>query len=86
MPGHVGDEDVLTESELAILHGWAIGDDIPCFDLVADSDDWALVDAGTLVRTVELLEMVFVDSAFFFDFDGGAIHIGDFAICASNNG
>ena len=26
--------------------------------------------------------MVFVDSAFFFDFDGGAIHIGDFAIGA----
>ena len=55
VPGHVGDEDVLTKGEFAILHGWAIGDDLPCFDLVANFDDWALVDAGTLVGTVEFL-------------------------------
>ena len=86
MPRHVGDKHVLTKGKFTIAHSRTISDDLSFFDFVANFNDWSLVNASALVRTVELLETINVFFASFFDFDGSAIHIGNSTIGASNHG
>ena len=58
LPRHEGDEDVLPEGELAALGRRTVGDHVAALDPVADADDRLLVEAGVLVRTLELDQVV----------------------------
>ncbi len=86
VPGHVGDQDVVAEGELAMPHGGAVGDDVAFLDLVPDVDDRGLVHAGAVVGAVELLEVVGGDFLAGFGLDGLAVHVGDFAILRGDHG
>ncbi len=58
LPVHVADQDVLAQRDLALCGGRAVGDDVAVRHAVADLDDRALVDAGALVGTGKLDELV----------------------------
>jgi hypothetical protein len=53
-PGHEGDEDVPAQGQLAPLGAGAVGQNLPRLDALAFVHDRALVDAGVLVRPLEL--------------------------------
>ena len=57
-PGHERDQDVLAQRQLAALGGRTVGDDVAHLDVVAALDDRLLVDAGVLVRALELGQVV----------------------------
>src|SRR6185437_11098397 len=57
-PRHEGDEHVAAEAKLALLRAWTVGDDLALEDTVAVADHRLLVDAGVLVGTLELGELV----------------------------
>ena len=61
LPRHEGDQDVATQRQLAQVRGRAVGDDVAALDLVADPDQRPLVDAGVLVRALELQQVIDVD-------------------------
>ena len=61
LPRHVGDNDVLAESELATFGGHGIGNDLARLHTVTNLNGWAVVQAGPLVRAHELQEWVMVD-------------------------
>ena len=62
-PRHEGDEHVAAERELARFRRGAVRDHLALLDLLPDLDDRLLVDAGILVGTLELDELVLVDAA-----------------------
>ena len=62
VPRHERDEHVLAERELAQLRRRTVGDDIALLDDVADLHQRTLVDAGRLVRALELLQTIDVDA------------------------
>jgi hypothetical protein len=64
VPRHERDEHVAAERQLAELGRRTVGDDLAGFDRVADLHQRTLVDAGVLVRTLELHQAVDVDAAF----------------------
>ncbi len=64
VPRHEGDQHVAAERELAEIGRGTVGDDVALLDLVADLHQRALVDAGVLVRALELLQPVDVDAGF----------------------
>src|SRR5437870_6794401 len=55
LPGHEGDEDVLTERELALIRGVAVGKDLVRLHPLTDGHERPLVEAGALVGAHELL-------------------------------
>src|SRR3546814_3407455 len=56
-----GDQHVAAEGQLAEAGRGAVGDDLAGRDLVAHLHQRALVDAGVLVRALELQQVVDVD-------------------------
>ena len=62
VPRHERDEAVAAERQLAEIGRGAVGDDVAGLDHVADLHQRALVDAGVLVRALELLQLVDVDA------------------------
>src|SRR5262249_6593570 len=58
LPRHERDEHVLTEGELAHVGRRAVREDLARLHLLAGSDDRLLVEAGRLVRALELVELV----------------------------
>ena len=54
LPRHERDEHVLPERELAHVACRAVGEDVARLHLLARADDRLLVDAGVLVRALEL--------------------------------
>src|SRR5690606_15820209 len=58
VPGHEGDEGVAAQRQFAQVRRRAVGDDVAGLHLVAHAHDRALVDAGRLVRTLELRQTV----------------------------
>src|SRR5690606_26300645 len=56
------DEAVAAEAERAEIGRRTVGDDVALLDHVADLHQRALVDAGRLVRALELLQVVDVDA------------------------
>src|SRR5690606_8503509 len=64
IPGHEGDQHVLTQGEFAQIGRCAIGQDIATSDMVATLDDRTLVDVGVLVGTGVLDEVVDIDAHF----------------------
>src|SRR5262249_13688021 len=58
VPRHEGDENVTAEAEFALLRARTVGDDLPLQHAVALADHRLLVDAGVLVRALELRELV----------------------------
>ncbi len=57
-PRHKGDQHVAAETELALLRARTVRDHLALEDAVALADDRLLVDAGVLVRALELRELV----------------------------
>ena len=64
VPRHKRDEAVFAQCEFAQFGRRTIGDDVASFDDVTNLHQWLLVDAGVLVRTLELLQRVDVDARF----------------------
>src|SRR5690606_24835960 len=73
IPAHERDEDVASESELAVVRGRSVRDDLPLLDLLALLDDRPLVEAGAFVEALELAEMVDVVA----DLDALRVDVGD---------
>jgi hypothetical protein len=57
-PRHERHEDVAAERQLAPLGARPVGHDLPLLDALALADDRTLVDAGVLVRALELRQRV----------------------------
>src|SRR5271166_3000251 len=64
VPRHERDEDVTAERKLAEIGRGTVGDDVALLHLVADFHQRPLVDAGVLVRALELHQPVDVDARF----------------------
>ena len=62
VPRHERDERVAAERQVAEIGRRTVGDDVALVQNVADGDQRALVDAGVLVRTLELLQPVDIDA------------------------
>src|SRR5690606_17890552 len=82
VPGHERDEHVAAQGQVAQFGRGTVSDDVAGLNVVADNDQRALVDAGRLVRTLELHQIVDVDARLggigFFrcaDDDTGRIHL-----------
>src|SRR6202035_3333353 len=59
-----GDQHVAAERELALLSAWTVGNDLALDNAIALTHDRLLVDAGVLVRALELDELVDVGTNF----------------------
>src|SRR5690606_7948921 len=62
VPRHERDEHVAAESEVTEVGRRTVSDDVALVDDVTDADQRTLVDAGRLVRTLELHQAVDVDA------------------------
>ena len=62
VPRHERDEHVAAERQIAEIGRRTVGDDVALVDPVADTHQRTLVDAGVLVRTLELHQPVDVDA------------------------
>ena len=62
IPRHEGDERVLAEREFAQLRRGTVSNDIALLDEIAFLHQRPLIDAGRLVRTLELLQVIDVDA------------------------
>ena len=62
VPRHERDDDVLAKSQFAHVGGRAIGDNFQLFNRVAHLHQRTLVNAGVLVRPLELAQAVDVDA------------------------
>src|SRR5215208_5552540 len=63
LPRHESHEQILTQGQLALVGGGAVGHDRPGFHFIALLDERALVDTGPLVGAGELPQVVFVQLA-----------------------
>ncbi len=62
IPRHEGDEDVAAKRQIAEVGRGAVGDDIALAHIIADAHQRFLVDAGRLVRALELHHPVDINS------------------------
>src|SRR6185437_3630032 len=92
IPRHEGDEDVPAKREIAEFGRGTVGNDISLLDVVTDNHQRALVDAGRLVRALELHQVVDVDARLRRivllrrpDDDTGRIHLVDDAGALGND-
>ncbi len=86
VPRHEGDEAVAAQRQFAEVGGGPVGDDVTGLDHIAHLYQRALVDAGVLVRALELLQRVDIDArtarlhiADRADHNAGGIHLIDHA-------
>src|SRR5690606_25633736 len=84
VPGHERDEHVAAQGEVAQFGRGTVSDDVAGLNVIADNHQRTLVDAGRLVRALELHQVVDVDAGpggigFFgrADNDTGRIHLID---------
>ena len=86
LPGHVGNQQVLAQCQLAVLGAVAVGQNLALLHTVALADDGAQVDGHVLVGAPELGYAVFLErrleadkllvlGAVIEDADGGSVHI-----------
>ena len=61
VPGHKGDSHVLPKRQLTEIYRWAICQNITSLDRVTRLNNGALVDAGILVRSLVLSEVINID-------------------------
>ena len=61
-PRHEGDQHVAAERQLAEIGRGTVGDDLARLHLIAHAHQRPLVDAGVLVRALELAQIVDVDA------------------------
>ena len=57
-PRHERDEHVAPERQLTQLGAWPVGEHLSLLHALSDADDWLLVDAGVLIRPLELRHRV----------------------------
>jgi hypothetical protein len=58
LPRHQGDQQVLAESQFAMVGRWTVGDDRSLDDLVTFLDECPVVDARVLVAATELAQRI----------------------------
>ena len=61
-PRHEGDQHVAAQGQLAGVDARAVGNDLAGVDHIAHLDQGTLVDAGVLIRTLELQQIVDIDA------------------------
>ena len=93
VPRHEGDECVAAERQVADIGRRPVGDDVALLDPVSHRHQRALVDAGRLVRALELLERVDVHARLRrrhvlggTQHDAGCVHLVDDARPARHDG
>ena len=93
VPRHERDEHVAAESQIAEVGRGTVRDDVALVDLVAHAHQRTLVDAGVLVRTLELHQPVDVDAGLArieifrrADDDTRRVHLVDHAAAAGADG
>jgi hypothetical protein len=93
VPRHERDEHVAAEGQIAELGRRTVSDDVALVDQVTHANQRTLVDAGVLVRTLELHQPVDVDAGFArmeifgrADNDTGRIDLVDDAAAAGADG
>ena len=59
-PWHKGHKQVFAKCEFAPVSGWAVADELALLNFITEHDSRLVVDAGVLVRTVELRQHVCV--------------------------
>ena len=69
VPGHEGDQGVAAQGQFAQVRRRTVGDHVAALHLIAHAHDRALVDAGRLVRTLELRQTIDVDAR------AGGVHV-----------
>ena len=75
LPRHERDQHILTERQIAKIGRRAVRDDVAPLDPVAHAHQRPLVDAGVLVRALELAQIVDIDARFRrIGFIGGTNH------------
>src|SRR5450756_1307013 len=79
-PRHERDEHVPTERQLAELGARPVAEHLALGHLLADAHDRLLVDAGILVRALELGEVVDVGAHLLADIPVLAVHADDHAL------
>ena len=57
-PGHKAHENILAKSYLPVIRGCSVGDNLACLNLFPNLYYGFLVDTGTLVGSLELMEIV----------------------------
>jgi hypothetical protein len=62
VPRHEGDEHVAAERQIAEVRRGAVSDDVALLHQIADANERLLVDAGRLVRALELHQTINVDA------------------------
>src|SRR5262245_7474366 len=92
-PRHEGDEHVPAERKLAEIGRGTVGDDLAGLNLISDAHERPLIDAGVLVRALELAQIVDVNARFRrigllgrADDDTGRVHLIDHAGAAGADG
>ena len=77
VPGHKGDSHVLPKRQLTEIYRWTIGQNVTALDRVTRLNNGSLVNAGILVRSLVLREVI--------NIDGGIIDSHLFSIHAHHN-
>src|SRR5215207_4415392 len=85
-PGKERHNDVLTESQLTAFCRRRVGDNIAFLDPLSLYHCRALIDAGTLIRSLILAQLVYMTTASFFDGNRVAGHRGylTIGVCHDN--
>ena len=75
LPGHVGDQYVLTQGDLPALAGGAVRQHLAGNHAIALLHDWSLIEAGVLVGALVLLQhVVMILTLLIADDDLGGVH------------
>ena len=77
IPRHKGDSHVLPKGQLTEIYRWTIGQNVTALDRVTRLNNGTLIDAGILVRSLVLREVI--------NIDGGIIDSHLFGIHAHHN-
>ena len=62
IPGHERDQHVLAERQITQFGRWAISNDVALLDLLANLDQWPLVDAGILIGALEFHQTININA------------------------
>ncbi len=58
LPRHIGHREVSAQRQLGVVHRSGVGQGLPCYHALAHLDDGTMVDAGGLVGTLVLGQVV----------------------------
>ena len=87
LPSHEGDQWVLSQSQLTLLHWWTIGQNFVGINCIPNLNDWTLVVVLTSVWTTELHQFVLIKwTIFATNADFATVNVLNRTRVLSNNG